>query len=93
MVLPGTSFTVTGDGPHTFSYYSVDNSNNTETTHVSNQFVIDTVAPVTTSSAVNGTTYTGAQTFTLSPTDPGSGIASTSYRLDSGAFKIGRAHA
>ena len=40
-----TSFTVTGDGLHTFSYYSVDNANNTETTHVSNSFRIDTVAP------------------------------------------------
>ena len=80
----GTSFTVTGDGPHTFSYYSVDHANNTESTRVSNQFRIDTMAPSTTSSAVSGRTYTGAQRFTLTPTDPnGSGVAGTWWQLDS----------
>ncbi len=81
----GTSFTVSGDGLHTFSYYSVDNTNNTETTHVSNSFRIDTIAPVTTSTAVNGNTYTGAQTFTLTAADAGSGVASTWYKLDASA--------
>ncbi|GFO66963.1 hypothetical protein GMLC_05420 [Geomonas limicola] len=86
----GTSFTVSGDGLHTFSYYSVDTANNTETAHVSNQFRIDTVAPVTTSSAVAGTSYAGAQTFTLSASDTGgSGVASTVYQLDAGAFSSG----
>ncbi|QWV95820.1 cytochrome c3 family protein [Geomonas nitrogeniifigens] len=85
----GTSFTVSGDGLHTFSYYSVDNANNTETTHVSNQFRIDTTAPVTTSTAVAGTTYSGNQTFTLSATDSGSGVASTWYKLDAAAFTSG----
>ncbi|WP_224981586.1 OmpL47-type beta-barrel domain-containing protein [Geomonas agri] len=81
----GTSFTVTGDGSHTFSYYSVDNANNTEAVHVSNSFRIDTVAPVTTNSAANNVTYTSAQTFTLSATDGGSGVASTWYKLDGAA--------
>jgi hypothetical protein len=87
----GTSFSVTGDGLHTFSYYSVDNNNNTETTHVSNQFRIDTTAPVTTSNIVANTTYQGAQGFTLSPTDGGSGVASTFGQLDStvGAWTSG----
>jgi hypothetical protein len=68
----------------------VDNANNTETTHVSNSFRIDTVAPVTTNSAVAGTTYTGSQTFILSATDAsGSGVASTWYQLDSSAFLSG----
>jgi predicted CxxxxCH...CXXCH cytochrome family protein len=84
-----TSFTVNGDGVHTFSYYSVDNANNTETTHVSNSFRIDTVAPVTTSDATNGATYTGAKTFTFSATDSGSGVASTWYKLDTAAFVSG----
>jgi hypothetical protein len=80
----GTSFTVTGDGLHTFSYYSADNADNTETVNVSNQFRIDTTAPVTTCNAVGGHAYVGAQTFTLSPTDVGgSGVASTSWQLDS----------
>ena len=88
--MAGTSFTVTGEGLHTFSYYSVDNANNTETTKVSNQFRIDTVAPVTTNTAVGGTTYTGAQTFTLAAADTGgSGVASTWYQLDSGAWTAG----
>jgi predicted CxxxxCH...CXXCH cytochrome family protein len=84
----GTSFTVSGDGLHTFSYYSVDNANNTEATHVSNSFRIDTVVPVTTSTAA-ATTYTGSQTFSFAATDSGSGIASTWYRLDAGANTAG----
>ncbi len=88
--MSGTSFTVTGDGLHTFSYYSVDNANNTETTHTCNQFRIDTVAPVTTNSAVQGQTYTGSQTFSLSASDTnGSGVASTWYQLDGGALTAG----
>jgi hypothetical protein len=90
--LSGTTFTVTGDGLHTFSYYSVDNANNTETTHVSAQFRIDTTAPSTTCDAVAAHTYTGSQTFTLTPTDTsGSGVASTFWQLDStsGAWTSG----
>jgi predicted CxxxxCH...CXXCH cytochrome family protein len=90
--VPGTSFAVTGDGLHSFSYYSVDNANNTETVHVSNSFRIDTIAPVTTCSAVNGASYTGNQSFTLSASDAGgSGVASTWYRLDAGAWSSGTA--
>jgi predicted CXXCH cytochrome family protein len=85
----GTAFSVSGDGLHSFSYYSVDNANNTESAHVSNTFRIDTVAPVTTNSAVSGTTYTGSQTFTLSAADSGSGVAGTWYKLDSGSFTAG----
>jgi hypothetical protein len=85
----GTSFTVTGDGLHTFSYYSVDNANNTEATHLSNSFRIDTIAPSTTNSAVSGFAYTGAQTFTLLGSDAGSGVASTRYSLDGGALTVG----
>jgi hypothetical protein len=87
----GTSFSATGDGLHTFSYYSVDNSNNTETVHVSNSFRIDTVAPVTTCSALSGHAYTGAQSFTLTPTDSGSGVAGTFWQLDTiaGAWTSG----
>ncbi len=61
----GTTFSVSTDGLHTFDYFSADNANNTETVHPSNQFRIDTVAPVTTNSAIGGSTYTGAQLFTL----------------------------
>ena len=50
----GTAFTVSGDGLHTFSYYSVDSAGNTETVKVSNQFRIDCIAPVSSTSAING---------------------------------------
>jgi hypothetical protein len=68
-----------------YSPSRLDNANNTETTHVSNSFRIDTVAPATTNSAMSGNTYTGAQTFSLTPTDSGSGVASTWYKLDGAA--------
>jgi predicted CxxxxCH...CXXCH cytochrome family protein len=86
----GTSFTVSGEGLHSFGYYSVDNAINTETLHTSNSFRIDTIAPTTTCSALTGSSYTGAQSFALTPADPGgSGVASTWYRLDSGAWISG----
>jgi hypothetical protein len=68
----------------------VDIANNTETTLVSNSFRIDTVAPVTTNTAVGGSTYTGAQTFSLAASDTGgSGVASTWYNIDGAAFVSG----
>jgi hypothetical protein len=79
----GTTFTVSGDGLHTFSYYSVDKAGNSETAHASAEFLIDTVAPQTASTVVAGTTYTGAQTFFLSPTDAGAGVTDTLWQLDS----------
>ena len=86
----GTSFTVSGDGLHSFSYYSVDKASNPESAHISNTFRIDTVAPVTTSNAVAGASYTGAQSFTLTATDTGgAGVAGTWYQIDTGAFTPG----
>jgi hypothetical protein len=47
---------------------------------------LDGAAPSTTSNVVSGTTYSGAQVFSLTPTDAGgSGIASTWWQLDSTA--------
>ena len=86
----GTTFSVVSDGLHTFDYFSADNANNTETVHPSNQFRIDTIPPVTTNSAIGGSTYTGAQLFTLAASDiNGSGVASTWYQLDGGAWTVG----
>ena len=62
-------FAISGDATHTFTYYSVDNANNTETAHVSNVFRIDTTPPVTTCNAVANQVYQGNTTFTLTPTD------------------------
>ncbi len=85
----GTSFSVSGDGLHTFTYYSVDNANNTEAARTSSQFRIDTVAPTTSIDATNGTEYSGSQTFHLTSSDSGSGVASTLYKLDGGAWTSG----
>jgi len=80
----GASFSVATDGLHTFSYYSADSADNTETVNVSNEFRIDTIAPVTTSDITEGFPYDGAQTFMLTPTDTsGSGVAETWWQLDS----------
>lgn len=81
----GTTFTVGGEGVHTFSYYSTDNAGNKEATRTSNPFRIDTVAPVTASSVTSGQALVGTQTLTLTPADTGSGVAGTWWRLDGGS--------
>ena len=85
------TFNISGDATHTFSYYAVDNSNNTETVHVSNVFRIDTTPPVTTPSfnpAANAN-YNANQPVTLIATDSGSGVATTYWRIDSGSWSAG----
>ncbi len=86
-------FTVTGEGDHTVTFWSVDTVGNTEpvqTVHVK----IDTTVPTTIATAKNAdnTTYTFGDwtnqnvTVTLSASDTGgSGVASTSYTLDGGS--------
>ena len=49
----------------------------------------DITAPVTTIDATEGSSYTGDQTFTLTPTDAGSGVESSWWRIDGGAWNIG----
>ena len=79
----GTSFTISGDGLHRFTYYSTDNADNVEGAHTSNEFRIDTIAPVTAANIVSGNTYSGTQLFALSPADGGSGVGQTWWSLDS----------
>jgi hypothetical protein len=52
-------------------------------------FTVDTIAPTTTSSVVP--TYTGAAGITLTATDNtgGSGVQTTYYKLDAGAYTVG----
>jgi hypothetical protein len=83
------AFTISGDGSHSFSWYSVDNAGNTETVRNSNTFILDTVAPVTTCNAVANQMYNGGQTFTLSISESGSGVANTKWQLDNGAWNSG----
>ena len=69
------------DGPHTLSYYAVDEAGNTETAKVSS-IKLDQVDPVTTPVAnVKGTS------LALPATDNRSGIARTVYTMDGGAEK------
>jgi hypothetical protein len=85
-------FAITGTGPHTVVYSSVDNLGVAETSKtLSFTIVSDTVPPTTTASlggtAGNAPWYRSAVTVTLSATDNtgGSGVAATSYILDNGA--------
>lgn len=88
--VPGTAFTVAGEGLHSFSYYSVDNAGNTEPIHTANTFRIDTLPPASSCTAAAGASYTGPQTFALAATDGnGSGVATTWYRLDDGPWTAG----
>ena len=69
------------DGPHTLSYYSVDEAGNAEAAKVSG-IKLDQVDPVTTPVAnVKGTS------LALPATDNRSGIARTVYTMDGGAEK------
>ncbi len=82
--------TVSGQGDHTLTYWSVDNADNTEaanTTHIK----LDNVAPATTiattPAAPDGTNNwfkRASVTFTLAATDATSGVANRFYTVDGG---------
>lgn len=78
----GTTVVASALGSHTIEFWAVDNAGNTEAHHTVAFAVVDTVAPVTVCDA--RTTYSLAATVTMSATDSGSGVMSTSYRLDGG---------
>jgi hypothetical protein len=83
------TFSVSGEGSHSISFHSVDNTGNIEPTE-SLSFKIDSLAPITTDS-VSGTHgspgwYTSSSVqVSLGATDPTSGVATTFYSLDGGA--------
>ena len=82
--------TVSGQGDHTLTYWSVDNADNTEaanTTHIK----LDNVAPATTiattPAAPDGTNNwfkRASVTFSLAATDATSGVANRFYTVDGG---------
>ena len=81
---PAQSFTLAGgDGIKTVSVRYTDVAGNELV--LTDTIRLDTVAPLTTSGVMGGMTYAGAQTFTLTPGDAGSGVASTRWQLDSTA--------
>ena len=77
-----------GDGAKTVYAQFGDGAGNVSAS-VSDGVTLDTILPTTGNSAVQGFTYLGSQLFALSPTDTGSGVASTWYQLDSGAWTLG----
>ena len=86
----GTSFSVTGEGTHKISFYSVDNAGNKEAAK-SIVVKIDKTAPVTTVASPIDTEkfYTDNVSVSLSATDEQSGVANTLYSIDGSAFKNG----
>src|SRR5262249_5041204 len=85
----GSAFSVSGEGTHSVTFWSVDSAGNTAAA-VSQTIKIDTVKPTTTDS-LSGTLgnngwYTSATvSVTLNRSDATSGIASTFYTVDGGS--------
>ncbi len=90
----GSAFTISVNGTHTVSFYSVDRAGNQETSH-SLTVKVDQTPPTTTESlsgtmGTNGWYKRGSPVvLTLTATDnqDGSGVASTSYTVNGGAAK------
>ncbi|SDC89745.1 Ig-like domain (group 3) [Nocardioides lianchengensis] len=77
---------VTGDGKQELSYRATDADDNVSTGTL--PVWIDTVAPVTTLTATRGAGVDGSDRATLAfaATDPTSGVAATTYRVDGGEW-------
>ena len=87
------SVTVSGEGSHEITYSSTDSLGNAESQHTG-YVNIDTTPPVTGSTYAGGGAWQpGPVSFSLTPTDSGSGMASgsagTTYQVDGGAPQSG----
>ncbi len=84
-------FTISTQGSHKITYWSVDKGGNTETSHTG-YVNIDATAPTTTTSSLQTASNTGwqtaGQTVTLTATDAVSGVATTKYTVDGGAAQL-----
>ncbi len=85
----GSAFSVTGEGTHHITFWSVDVAGNTEATE-SDSFKIDSVKPKTTDSlsgtqGSNGWYTSTSVSVTLSASDATSGVANTYYTIDGGS--------
>ncbi len=81
-------FKITGDGPHTLQYRSTDAVGSVETTNTMTVNV-DTTPPVSAiafSPTPAGGAVNGPVTVTISATDNFSGVASSQYAIDGGAW-------
>ena len=83
----GTSITVSGDGEHTLVYRSTDVLGTVEA-EKTRTWRIDSIAPVTSDDAPS-TWGKSAVTVHFTATDVGSGVATTRYKLDDGAWTSG----
>ena len=84
----GSAFTVTGEGRHHLTFWSVDVAGNVETAR-SDSFKIDSVPPATTDSlsgtqGSNGWYTSTSVDVTLTASDATSGVAGTYYTVDGG---------
>ena len=84
-------FTVTGDGSHAVSYWSVDDSGNTESVHTG-YVNIDTEAPATTVANYAGQWINVPITLQFAPTDLESGVASTQYSTNNRNWVTGTSY-
>ena len=85
----GSAFSVTGEGSHQITFWSVDEAGNTESAEL-DSFKIDSVKPHTTDSlsgaqAGNGSYISASVGVTLTASDAGSGVAATYYTIDGGS--------
>ncbi|MFL6558649.1 MAG: OmpL47-type beta-barrel domain-containing protein, partial [Bacillus sp. (in: firmicutes)] len=84
----GNSVTISKDGVHTITYWSVDNAGNVEAQHTAT-VKIDKAAPVTTDNAPTDWVNKDV-TVTLNSSDNGSGVAATHYKIDTGSEQTGK---
>src|SRR5262249_43474956 len=80
--------TTVHDGLYDLRVAAVDNAGNGFDSPAVRDRRIDNTAPVTTDDA-DGSAHNGDVTVTLSPSDAGSGVVRTQYRVDGGAWLDG----
>jgi len=85
---PGSPITVSGNGTHTLSFWSMDMAGNFGA-HTTITIKIDAAVPVTQATLAgtqgNGGWYTNEAQVTLSVTDTASGVENTFYKIDGGS--------
>ena len=89
----GSSSEITGEGTHTFEYYSTDVAGNDETPHEF-QVKIDTVPPTSNPPVYSGSMggngwYTSTVSVKLTAIDATSGVSATYYQVDGSGFQLG----
>ncbi len=88
----GTQWVIGTEGHHTVDYHATDAAGNVEPIHTLD-LGVDTIPPHTAHSVTPARTSNGwivePITITLTPSDGGSGVAATHYRIDNGAWISG----